>query len=418
MTSLKLNLHKAQKEVFDDPARFKLVVAGRRLGKSRLLLTTAITKAMSFQGSIDPASPPVVLVVMPTLKACRSIHWEPLLRLLERQPFIENISKSDFRIKLKGEKPDILIRGADNHGDSLRGLKIYWAGVDEIQDFSPKAWEEVIYPALSDTPNSSALMIGTPKGKNHWLYDFHLRAKVEENWNYFHYTTKDNPFVPRAFLRQAKKTLPPKTYNQEFRASFEDFEGQIFDQFKDHHKITKPVDSDQLSYYIGVDWGETNPALSVIALSHDYQRFYIVDSWYNHSKAAITQDEFLEKLIQYCDKYNVYRCYMPDDRPSSIISARKLGVKRGVNGLRRAVSVSRNEIGVMDGCDMINSLFYQDRLFILSTLKDVISQYENYHRDTDIYGKLINKPAKNQGIHILDSSRYVITSLYKKILQK
>lgn len=409
-----LELHRKQKEVFLDPKRFKLLISGRRFGKSRLLLTSAIAAALSFSQPIDPASPPVCLIVMPTLKACRSIHWEPLLKLLEGETFVESISRSDFRIKIKGDnKPDILIRGADNNGDSLRGLKIAWVGIDEVQDFSLKAWENVIYPALADTPNSKALLIGTPKGKTHWLYNFHLKAKSNKDWSFYHFVTKDNPFIPRSYLRQAKITLPPKSYRQEFQASFEDFDGQIFDQFNSSHKVNKIPD--KLSYYLGCDWGDINPAIAVIGLTPDYSQFYIVDSWYNKSGQAITQDEFLDKVANFCNQYKIYKCYFPDDRPSSIKAARNLGKNRDIQGMQRAVQVDRNKIKVMEGAEIINSLFYQNNLYIKSTLTEVISQFENYHRATNSEGQILNKPADNQEDHIYDGARYCITTLHQYI---
>lgn len=413
---MELSLHPVQQEIFQDPSRFKLVVAGRRLGKSLALRATALYKALSYDKPIESNSPPVVLLVMPTLKACRAIHWEPLLKMLEDCPFVDSISKTDFRIKFKGNKPDLLIRGADNHGDSLRGLKVYFAAIDEVQDFSPKAWSEVIYPALADTDSSSALLIGTPKGKVHWLYDLSLRAQKEDNWAFFHYYTKDNPFVPIDFLRQAKKNLPPKVYNQEFRASFEDFDGQIFDQLNSNHIInTAPQD---LTYYIGADWGDINCALTVIGLDKNLNNFYVIDSWYKGTEQPITQDEFLDKLTYYCKTYDVYRTYLPDDRPAAVKSARLLGKANNVKGLERAVQVNRNAIGIMEGCDIINSLLYQNRLFILNRNKQLIDQWNNYHRATNSTGELINKPAPNQVDHLVDASRYCLSTLYKKIQDK
>lgn len=410
---MELTLHNKQEEVFFCEKRFKLLIAGRRFGKSLLLLSSALYAALSYEGVINPISPPVVLIVMPTLKSCKAIHWEPLLRILEKAPFIKSINKTDYRIKLKGNKPDIILRGADNNGDRLRGLKIYYAAVDEVQDFPYKAWTEVIYPALSDTENSKALLIGTPKGKRHWIYDLSIKAKEDPSWGFFHYYTKDNPYIPREFLRQAKQSLPAKVYNQEFRASFEDFDGQIFTEIKEKH-IVKEVPNN-LSYYIGIDWGDTNPAFSVIGLDNKTNNFYIVDSWYNNSQTPITQEELFDKLKEYCQRYKVYRCYMPDDRPASIIAARKYGLIKEIDGLKRAVKVSRNSIKVMEGCDIINSLFYQDKLYIKRNNEQLIEEYKNYHRAIDKDGNLINKPSDNKS-HILDSSRYCITTIKGKLI--
>jgi hypothetical protein len=411
---MNFNLHPAQRRVFLDPARFKLLIAGRRAGKSYTMLTTAIAKVLSFNQPINPMSPPVALIVMPSLKACRAIHWESLVRLLESKPFIKQINRTDFRIKFYGDKPDLLIRGADNHGEALRGLKCYWVGIDEVQGLSPKAWYEVLYPALSDTQDSSALLIGTPKGKAHWLYNLSLEAQSSPEWSYHHYYTKDNPTISRAYLREAKRMLPPKVYSQEFRASFEDFDGQILDQLKTTHQISN-LPNQEYTYYMAADWGDINCALVIVGLDKHLNKFYAVDSWYQGDGRPITQDEFLSHLKIYANRYNVYRTYLPDDRPSAILSARLVGKREGVRGLERAVQVKRNEIGIMEGLDILNSLLFQDKLFILNKNTQLIEQLQNYHRDTNSSGQLINKPAPNQVDHLIDALRYCVATLYHKI---
>ena len=159
--TLKLYLHPGQQTVFVSPKRFKVLVSSRRYGKSRLMLTMIIDKALNYKGAYDKASPPVVLLGMPSLKQAKQIHWNPLVKLLEGHPGIERIYKSECRISFKGNKPDIILRGLnEDNGDNCRGLKIYFAGLDEMQDIKPIAWTEVIMPALIDTKGSCALLTG------------------------------------------------------------------------------------------------------------------------------------------------------------------------------------------------------------------------------------------------------------------
>ncbi|MGA0200994.1 MAG: hypothetical protein ACO3NK_18090, partial [Prochlorotrichaceae cyanobacterium] len=93
-------LHKTQAEVFADFARFRVVVCGRRWGKSRLALRTGLMAAMlglpnSTGGRIryaySPESPPIVVFAMPTLTQCKKIFWKPLLNLLADHPTVETI---------------------------------------------------------------------------------------------------------------------------------------------------------------------------------------------------------------------------------------------------------------------------------------------------------------------------------------
>lgn len=388
-------------------------MCGRRFGKSHVLRAEAIHAAVSFNQEYDPNFPPVVVLVMPTLKMAKQVHWKALKAILTNAPFVESINNTDYRITFKGNKPDLILRGCnEDDGDGLRGLKIYYASCDEFQDFKSGIWENIILPALGDTLNSRAILVGTPKGKNHYLYRFYQSILNSVEWAYFHFTTKDNPFFPKTQLRQAKQQMPPKAYAQEYRASFEDFEGQIFDQIKPSHKINQLPP--KMSYYLGADWGDVNSAAVVVGLTPDF-KMYVVDSWYNSTGLPIVQDEFLDKLAQFCTKYKVYKCFLPDDRPAAIKSARELGKQKGIEGLQRAIQVNRNEIKIMEGCDIINSLFFQDNLFIKSNLAEVILQFENYHRAVDSEGRVLNKPADNQEDHLVDAGRYVITKLYQSI---
>ncbi len=156
-----LLLHPGQAEVFNNEARFKVLCCSRRWGKSRLLMTILITKAINFEGEFDPLSPSVCALIMPTLKQAKSIHWAALCAALDGHPAVDKINRSDHRIILKGNRPDIVLRGCnEDSGDSLRGSKFYFAAFDEIQDVKEIVWTEVVSPALADTAGSTAFFCG------------------------------------------------------------------------------------------------------------------------------------------------------------------------------------------------------------------------------------------------------------------
>lgn len=406
----KLSLHQAQLKVFSDPKPLKTVCAGRRLGKSRLLFTTAIYKCLSYDGEYDPASPPSCVILSPTLKQGKQIHWKSLLNLLENSPFVERILKNDFRIIFKGNKPDLLLRGAnDDEGNSLRGLKLYWIGSDEHQDLKPDVWTYVIEPALADTPNSSALVIGTPKGRAHPFYNFCEAAKSNPKASYYHFTTADNPFFDKSKLEHYRSVLPPKAFRQEFEASFESFEGQWLDQLQDKHLITlgNYSSSDYEAIWCSVDWGDKNPAVSVIGLKNS--TFYIIDSWDNpDTNKTVTQDEFLRRIAFLCSKYHCTRVYVPDDRPAACASLRQWGHKHNIRAMQKSIIVTRQRPGITERADLINSLFHQDRLYINKKLSNLIESFKSYCRAKDSNGYFVNKPANGLYNHLYDSSAYCL----------
>ena len=416
MNELDLGLHAAQLKIFSSPARANVLCAGRGFGKSMFMLISAIAFCLAYDEPINPASPQVAALIMPTLKMARSIHWLPLLNVLENLPIVENIDKSDFRIVFKGERPDLILRGADREGDRLRGLNLCWVGLDEYQDFSPNVWGKILMPALARNRNWRALVIGTPKGKASHFYKFHLQAIERDDWAYFHAISADNPFISRKEIRRAKAELPPKVYRQEFEASWEDFDGQLFSELAAHH-IAAEVPKSFRSVLLGADWGDINPALVVVGVTHagDY---YLLDSWKSDTAQPVTEDEVKAIAANFERKYQIYRHYLPDDRPGSVLAFRRYGKQHGLTGMQRSIQVNRAKPGVLERATICNSLFYQNRLFFTPATAHLYDRFASYHRAKDANGNLLTHPEKGQEDHEIDATLYVLGQLEGKYIAK
>ena len=171
-------LSQVQIEVSSDPSRFKVVVAGRRWGKSFLAMHE-IAKHARFPGSH-------VFAVFPSYRQAKQIIWDPLKEKFIRCRWVKKINESDLTITLiNGSK--IYLRSADNP-DSLRGVSMDYLIMDEAAMIDQKMWTEVCRPALSDK-KGSALFITTPKGKGSWIYELWQGANAQDNWKSFQYTT-------------------------------------------------------------------------------------------------------------------------------------------------------------------------------------------------------------------------------------
>ena len=86
---IKFSLHPAQMEVYQDPTRFRIVVAGRRFGKSHLAISEASCAAL------DPANvlhQPVFLIA-PTQAQAKMIYWRQLIDKLH--PVIVNMNVNE-----------------------------------------------------------------------------------------------------------------------------------------------------------------------------------------------------------------------------------------------------------------------------------------------------------------------------------
>lgn len=408
-TSLTLNLHENQARVFTCTKRFRVLVCGRRFGKSRLDLTELITVAISYQGTYDLANPPVVLCAMPTLKQAKKIFWTPLLNLLHNNPLVSNINRSDHIINFYGDRPDIVVLGAnDSEADGIRGLRIYFAALDEYQAFKPAILDEVIIPAMADTPGSRALITLTPKGKLSHAYKLKERAESKPNWAYFHFFTADNPFIGRSEIREAKLTLPPRVYRQEYEASWEDFEGQIFSELTDENILDADLIPTKFeAVYVGHDPGDIHPAITVIGLSK--RKYYVIEIWESDGLSPVPNPIVENKVAELCQKYDAYRVYNDPSRPVIIQDFRRRGKKDAIKAMARAVAGhNRIEEGLM----VINSLFYQKRLLIEARLERFIDQCRSYHRKTDKDGRVLEEVEDGQDDHTLDAMRMILATLH------
>ena len=161
----------------------------------------------------------------------------PLLKqLLGGRPHLK-INESDLSIKFNNGA-EVSIKGADNE-DSLRGVSLSRVVLDEYAFMKPNVWEEIIYPSLVDTPNSSALFIGTPDGHNHF-YDIFLKGQEQDkDWKSWQFKTIDGGFVPESEIMKAKRTMDERTFKQEFEATFESAGNRVAYNFERDSHVKK-----------------------------------------------------------------------------------------------------------------------------------------------------------------------------------
>ncbi len=239
MANLNFELLGWQRKVLPDPARFKVVVAGRRSGKSRLAAVSLLIEALKCPKGSG------VMYVAPTQGQARVIIWDLLMDL--GHEIIASSHVNNMEITLVNGCV-IYVRGADRP-DTLRGMDLWYVVMDEYADMKPIVWEQVIRAALS-RHKGRALFIGTPKGRNHFydLYQIGVQGKDDE-WKSWLFYTADNELIDPAEIEAAKRTLSTFAFRQEYLADFDNAGTDVFkEQWLKFGKEPKPG-----SYYIAVD---------------------------------------------------------------------------------------------------------------------------------------------------------------------
>lgn len=247
-----LSLHKKQMEVFRSKARFRVVVAGRRWGKTALSRVLIITRARIKKRKI--------WYVAPTYKMAKQIMWHDLLDAIPKQ-WVKKVNETSLAITLiNGTR--IELKGADKP-DSLRGVGVHFLVLDEFQDISEETWTQVLRPTLADT-GGDAIFIGTPKAYN-YLYELYRRGqdKAYRDWESWQFPTITSPFIPLSEIAAARTDMDPKSFAQEFEASFETMSGRVYYPFDRHRHVGDFAFNPHLPIWVGMDFN-IDPMSTVI----------------------------------------------------------------------------------------------------------------------------------------------------------
>jgi predicted phage terminase large subunit-like protein len=215
LAEFKVELHPDQLTVFKDPRRFKIVVAGRRWGKSRLALYELFIEALK-------ASEADVYYIAPTFDQGKRIMWSLMKKI--GKDLITWSSENTATCQLVNERK-IFICGSDRP-DTIRGVPMALCVLDEYASMKPFIWQEIVRPALMDV-KGKALFIGTPAGKNHF-YDLWMEHQDDKDWGLYQFKSKDNPFLDVGELEAASSSLSTQVARQELEASFESFSSGLF----------------------------------------------------------------------------------------------------------------------------------------------------------------------------------------------
>lgn len=226
---LDFGMHEPQKIIYNSPARFKVVAAGRRFGKSYLAAITLLLEGLKdthtgLSGRKYDLSLKEVYYVAPTFEQAKKIMW-PLIKALGSKIITTTHENTATCTLSNGRR--ISIKGADRP-DSLRGVGLSYVVLDEFAFMKEDVWDKIIRPALSDV-EGNALFIGTPEGKNHFYERFNEASeKGLPEWEAFHFKSIDNPTLAEEEIKAARDSLSSENFRQEYEASFTEGSGTIF----------------------------------------------------------------------------------------------------------------------------------------------------------------------------------------------
>jgi hypothetical protein len=200
----------------------------------------------------------------------------------------------------------------------------------------PDTWYKVLRPTLSST-RGGALIIGTPKGFSEfhklWTIGQNKELQRKGQWKSWQFVTADSPFVPTAEIEAAKNDMDPKSFAQEYLASFENMSGRVYYPF-DRSVHVKPLQfNPKLPVWVGQDFN-IDPMSSVILQPQPNGELWAVDELVLFSSnTAEVCDELERRFWRWKSQVTIFQT-----RPAPIVST-LVGNRTSTSSRRRAFCV-------------------------------------------------------------------------------
>ena len=388
-------LSAAQTEIVEAPQRFKVVVAGRRFGKTHL----AIRELCRYARLPDQT----VWYVAPTYKQAKMIAFKALKKKLLTLRWAKKINETELSFELKNGST-ISLKGADNY-DSLRGIGLDYLVLDEFADIDSEAWYETLRPTLADR-QGGALFIGTPKGLN-WAHDlFTAQEEYPTEWRSFSYTTIEGGNVKPEEVEAARRSLDERTFRQEFEATFETFSGRVFYAFDRKYNLRTWTADLPRDIHIGMDFNlDPMSAIVAIKLGNELQVIDEIKIFGSNT------DEMVDEIKTRFPKARII-CY-PD--PAGAARKTSAGGRTDHTILRNAgftVLAPNGHHPVRDGINAVNAKL-RSSSGITSLYIDPQCKYMIECLEKQTYKAGTNIPDKDSGFdHMNDALRYMVDYLY------
>jgi hypothetical protein len=336
----------------------------------------------------------------PTYRMAKDIAWKVMKRIVP-PAWIKSKNETDLKLELVNGST-IELKGTEN-AMALRGRSLSGVVLDEAAFMDAPVWFEVIRPALADK-QGWALFISTPDGTASWFYELWQYCITDDtNWKRWSFTTIEGGNVPPEEIEAARGQLDPRTFRQEFEASFENLSGLVAVSFSDANISTEAKDIPILPLLLGVDFN-VDPMTGICAVK-DNDTLYVFDEI--HLTGGATTWDFTEEVIR---RYGLERRIMACPDPTG--GARKT---QGVgatdhNILRKSgfrVCAPRSPWKVRDKITAVNTALLDatgtHRCFIHPRCKELIKSFRSL-----TYAPGTGLPNKNLGVdHAFDAFGYL-----------
>lgn len=432
--------------------QIRTAVTGARGGKTTGGIHDVIDKAIRQPGfyytDIDNGEPYQIAVAAPWHSTVQEVIRGPLCRAIPPSLVLRPYHATDRNIKVQGQYGETWISFySASNPHTWQGRKWYGFWMDEFP-LCPEGSFDEAQARLSDR-QGWVLLTGTPQGPN-WAFNRlykpweecqRLRARGENkeadshegSSTYFStWRTVDNPYIDKQYIEKMRRRLPPKYFKRTFEASWDYFEGQVYEDFLLQVHVLEPSAYEfvlpsgrrtvrpgtgsgrrqkiQLGRVVaGVDWGYGqghDGAIVVGGIGRD-GKWYILDNSREENVLIVGRNSGTDSWVKRAQvmraRWEVDKFFCDSASPGSIGQFRAAGLPA-----EGAVK------DVKDGIQHIAMLLKPDeetlvpRLYFLRSCEETIDEMQFYH-----WLPNREEPAKMND-HCMDAMRYMIFTYNKR----
>ena len=366
--------------------RFVCAAISRRQGK------TYITNVIGQLVSLVPNSH--ILIMSPNY-ALSQISFD-LQRQLIRHFDLEVVKDNAKDKVIELSNGSTIRMGSVNQVDSTVGRSYDLIIFDEAALADGKdAFNIALRPTL-DKPNSKAVFISTPRGRNNWFADFYNRGWSDEfqDWFSVKATYHENPRFSQEDIEEAKRTMSQAEFSQEYLADFNTYEGQIWNfNFEECTADLSQLDTSKMDVFAGLDVGYKDPtAFCVIAYDWDQEKFYLIDEYLNAEK---TTEQHAKEINALVEKYLIDWIYI-----DSAAQQTRFDFAQNYD-----ISTINAKKSILDGISHAAGIIDNDNLIVDQKCRHVLAAVDQYQWDTNP-NLLKERPKHNNASHMSDALRY------------
>lgn len=292
--------NRAQRRIHNSTARFQVVAAGRRTGKSTaggMELLPEVYRAYLQKDRLAE-------------KGLRHEYWIVGPQYTDAEKEFRSFYNACKRLKMPFDKPGtyydaragnlqvslwngrFLLQGQSaKYPEHLVGEGLNGVIMAEAAKMKLRIWEQFIRPTLADY-RGWAKFNSTPEGRN-WFYDFWRDGQngLDPEWESFRFPSWANEkLFPLGRLDpeiiSMIKGMSDVMAGQEIEAKFSKYVGQVFKLWDEEWHVDPAVEyNPDWPLYVATDYGWTNPNVVLFIQVDPWDRVYVIDEYYQSHRS-------------------------------------------------------------------------------------------------------------------------------------